>query len=131
MGDPKNAEAILKLWKIWESGDLSATTDIFADSVTLHLADGSMISGPKDSVIASGQAYRNTQASSVSTVDVVTALKSIDKNENWGLIWGKEVNTDKQGKVDSSYLHEAWKFNSNGKIDLMYQFRAAAAPPAN
>jgi hypothetical protein len=129
MGDPKNAESVLALWKIWENGDLSGSKDIFADSVTLNFADGSTMAGREDSVIVWAQQYRSTLASSVSTVDVVLAVKSTDKNEDWGLIWGKEVNTDKAGKVDSTYLHEAWQFNKDGKITMLYQFKAAAAPP--
>jgi hypothetical protein len=128
-GDPKNAESVLNLWKIWESGDLSAVKDIFADRLTLHLSDGSMMSGPRDSVIASGQKYRSSLASSVSSVDAIMAVKSTDKDENWALIWGKEINTDKKGKVDSSYLQETWRFNKDGKTDMMYQFRASATPP--
>ncbi|MEI9945035.1 MAG: hypothetical protein WDN26_12560 [Chitinophagaceae bacterium] len=129
IGDPKNAESVLALWKIWESGDLSGSKDIFADSVTLNFADGSMMSGSKDSVIAGAQQFRSTLASSVSTVDVILAVKSTDKDENWGLIWGKEINTDKKGKVDSTYLQEAWQFNKDGKVRQMFQFKAAAAAP--
>jgi hypothetical protein len=129
MGDPKNAESVLKLWKIWDSGDLSAAKDLFADSVELHLADGSIMKGPRDSIVAGGQAFRNSIGSSVSSVDAVTALKSTDKNENWALIWGKETDTDKKGKVDSFYLQETWRFNKDGKTDLLFQYRLAATPP--
>jgi hypothetical protein len=31
--------------------------------------------------------------SAVTTVDAVMPIKSVDKNENWALIWGKEVDT--------------------------------------
>jgi uncharacterized protein (DUF2147 family) len=129
MGDSKNAEAILTLWKDWDNGNLSAHKDMFADSVELHFADGSMLKASRDSVIAAGQSVRNTFASAVSSVDAVTALKSTDKNENWALVWGKEIDTDKKGKVDSFYLQETWRFNKDGKTDLLYQFRSAAAPP--
>jgi hypothetical protein len=129
MGDPKNAEAILTLWKDWDNGNLSAHKDMFADSVELHLADGSMMHSVRDSVIAQAQAFRNTLASSVSSVDAVMAVKSTDKNENWTLIWGKEIDTDKKGKIDSFYLQETWRINKDGKTDLLYQFRSAAAPP--
>src|SRR5437762_9292134 len=129
MGDPKNAEAILTLWKDWDNGDLAAHKDMFADSVELHFADGSMLHSTRDSVIAAAQKFRSTLASSVSSVDAVTAMKSTDKNENWALIWGKEVDTDKKGKIDSFYLQETWRFNKDGKTDLLYQFRAAGAPP--
>jgi hypothetical protein len=43
-----------------------------------------------------GQADRDRYASFASTVDVVTSLKSADKNENWALIWGEERLTDKK-----------------------------------
>ena len=56
-------------------------------------------------------------------------IESIDKNENWVCVWGMETDTDKKGKVDSSYLQETWRFNKDGKADLFYQFRAAATPP--
>jgi hypothetical protein len=64
-----------------------------------------------------------------SSVAVFIPLKATDKNENWVTIWGKEVNTDKKGKMDSTELQETWRLNSNGKIDLLYQYAAAAAPP--
>jgi len=129
MDDPKNAETLLSLWKAWDNGNLSAAKDMFADSMEMHLAGGAMMHGTRDSIIAQGQKFRNALSSSVSSVDVVMAVKSTDKNENWALIWGKEVDTDKKGKVDSFYLQEAWRFNKDGKTNLMYQFRAEAAPP--
>jgi hypothetical protein len=128
-GDPKSAETILALWKIWEAGDLSLGKDRFADSIEMHFADGSSMQGKRDSVLAGAQAYRSTLASSISTVQAVTAVRSTDKGEDWALIWGKEVNTDKKGKKDSSYLQETWRLNKDGKVDLLFQFRAAAAPP--
>lgn len=129
MGDPKNAEAILTLWKDWDNGTLPAHKDMFADSVEMHFWDGTMMHSSRDSILAQAQSIRNSLASSVSSVDAVTALKSTDKNENWALIWGKEIDTDKKGKVDSFYLQETWRFNKDGKTDLLYQFRSAAAPP--
>lgn len=127
--DPKNAETLLALWKAWDNGDLSATKDMFADSVELHFSDGSSLHSTRDSVIADAQKFRSTFASAVSSVDAVMASKSVDKNEHWALIWGKEVDTDKKGKVDSSYLQETWRFNNDGKADLMFQYRQAATPP--
>ena len=57
------------------------------------------------------------------------AVKSTDKKENWALIWGKEIDTDKKGKVDSFYLQETWRFNKDGQADLFFQYRQAATPP--
>jgi hypothetical protein len=128
MDDPKNAETLLSLWKAWDNGDLSAAKDIFADSVEMYFSNGSMMHSVRDSVIAAAQNFRNTINSSVSTVDAIMAVKSTDRNENWALIWGKEIDTDKKGKVDSFYLQETWRFDSSGKANFMLQYRQAAAP---
>jgi len=87
-----------------------------------------MMSGPRDSVMAGAQTFRNTIASSVSSVDAVMAVKSTDKNDHFALIWGKEIDTDKKGKVDSFYLQETWGFNKDGKANLLYQYRKSATP---
>jgi len=129
MDHPKNAEAVLRLWKDWDAGTLMASKDLFADSISLNMGDGSSMHGKRDSLLAGMQEFRNTFASAVSTVNAVMAVKSTDKDENWALIWGKEIDTDKKGKVDSFYLQETWRFNKEGKINLIYQFRAPAAPP--
>ena len=129
IGEPKNAETILNLWKDWDNGNLMNSKDRFADSITLHFSNGAMIHASRDSALAMAQAERNKLASSVSTVDVVMSVKSTDRGENWAMIWGREVDTDKKGKVDSSDLHEAWRLNKDGKADLVYQFRATIAPP--
>jgi hypothetical protein len=57
------------------------------------------------------------------------AVKSTDKNEHWVLIWGREIDTHKDGKVDSTELQETWMFDQNGKAALLYQFAAASVPP--
>ncbi len=127
--EPNNAETVMTLWKDWDNGDLSAHKDLFADSVEMHFADGSMMHASRDSVVAAAQGFRNTFTSATSSVNAVMAAKSTDKDENWAIIWGKEVNTDKNGKVDSFYLQETWRFNKDGKANLFYQFKAAGSPP--
>lgn len=123
MGDAKNAETLLAIWKDWDNGDLAAHKDMFADSVEMYFSDGSSMHSVRDSVLASAQNFRNTFASAVSSVDAVIPVNSKDKNENWALIWGKEIDTDKKGKVDSFNLHETWRFNKDGKVNLMFQYR--------
>ncbi|CAN5232502.1 hypothetical protein BH20BAC1_BH20BAC1_05390 [soil metagenome] len=129
MDDPKNAESVLTIWKDWDAGNLAAHKELFADSVEMHFADGTMMHNHRDSVLAAGQQYRSTLAKVESSIAAITAMKSVDKNENWALVWGKEIDTDKSGKVDSFYLQETWRFNKNGQADLVYQYKQAAPPP--
>src|SRR5215510_4839071 len=59
MGDQKNSEMILSLWKAWDSGDLSPAKNMFADTIHIYTMEGMTMAGGKDSVVAGGQAYRN------------------------------------------------------------------------
>jgi hypothetical protein len=127
--DPKNAQTALNIWKAYDNGDLLSAKDYFADSVEIHFSDGSVLHSVRDSVLAAGQAARNTFSAVSSSVDVVMAVKSTDKDESWALIWGTEKDTDKKGKVDSVSLQEAWRFNKDGKADLMFQTAAKTNPP--
>jgi hypothetical protein len=106
MGDTKQALAVMNLWKDWDNGDLSRSKDLFADSVTIYSRDGSLTQGPRDSVVAESQAYRNMYTAVESRVAAVFPVRSTDKDENWVCIWGTEINTDKKGKIDSIRLQE-------------------------
>jgi len=129
---PKNAETLLTVFKDWESGNVSAHKDLWADSVDMHLSDGSRMHSVRDSILAWGQQFRSSLSSSVSKVVAVTALKATDQSGkvgHWVLIWDTDISTDKKGKVDSSYMQETWGFNDDGKINALYQYRASPLPP--
>jgi hypothetical protein len=128
MGEAKHAEAVLALWKDFDNGNLEPSKALFADSVRFLISDGSIIAGTRDSAIASVQAWRNTLSSVKSSVDAILPVRSTDKNENWVSIWGKEISTSKKGKTDSVYLQESWRFNKDGKIDLMLQHMRILKP---
>jgi len=129
MDDPKNAESLLAIWKAYDNGDLSVTKDLFGDSIEANMGNGAIMRTSRDSTLAMVQAFRNSLKNSVSQVDAIMAVKSIDRNEHWALIWGTETDTYKNGKIDSTYLQETWRFNKDGKADLMYQYRRPATPP--
>jgi hypothetical protein len=129
VGNAKNAQLIMDLWKDWEMGDLSKSKDKFADTVNLYLADGSHMWGSRDSIIAQSQRFRDHYTSAKNKVDAFVPLKSVDKNESWVAVWGMETDTDKKGKVDSTNLHEVWRINKDGKADLLYQFASRPTPP--
>jgi hypothetical protein len=130
MDDPKNAETLLALWKSYESGNLTTSKDLIADTIEFHLADGTMLRASRDSAIVGVQSMRSSFSAVVVQVNAIMAVKSTDKNEHWALIWGSEKDTHKNGKVDSMGLQETWRFNKDGKADFMYQFAEAAAAPA-
>jgi hypothetical protein len=83
-----------------------------------------MMHSSRDSAIAGARAYRNSFANSVSQLLAAMTVKSVDKDENWALVWAWKKNTHKDGKTDSSNQQEIWRFNKDGKINLLYKFRA-------
>ncbi|HEY4111211.1 hypothetical protein [Puia sp.] len=127
--DPKNAESVLALWKAYDDGNLSATKELIADSMDVDLASGAHMRLSRDSIIGTIQKFRSMFKSAASKVDAVMAVKSADRNEHWALIWGTETDVLKNGKVDSSYLQETWRFNESGKADWLMQFSRVATPP--
>jgi len=129
IGDVKNAETVLALYKSWDSGNLDPLKSAFADSVSFYLSDGSIVAGRRDSAMATMQAYRNKYSEVKNTVHAVFPVKAVDKNENFVCIWATEYMTDKKGKKDSSQLQETWRFDKDGKVNLLYQFSAKAPKP--
>lgn len=130
MDPATNTETILALWKDWKDGDLSKSRSHFADTLALFLADGSNMAGPTDTILKNMQGYRSSFKGMEVGLDAAFATKSTDKNENWVTIWGTEVQTDMNGKVDSISVQEIWRFNKTGKVDMMFQYmRKGIVPP--
>lgn len=130
MDSAANTETILALWKDWKDGDLSVGRSHFADSLSLFLADGSMMSGPTDSVMKGVQTYRSSFKGMDIVVEAIFSTKSTDRGDNWVAVWGHEIQTDMNGKVDTVSLQETWRFNKAGKVDLMFQAaRKGMLPP--
>jgi hypothetical protein len=130
IGDAKNVEMIMNVWKAWDDGNLQASRKYFADTMHFYFRDGNKMAGPTDSTLAGGQMVRNLFTAVKSTIQAIVPLKSTDKNENWVCVWGTEVSTDKQGKTDSVDLQETWRLNKDGKVDLLYQYGRALVPMA-
>ncbi len=130
MDSSANSETILSLWNDWKTGDLSKARGHFADSISMFMADGSMMVGPTDTILKGMQAYRNTFKNMEVVVDAIFAVKSTDKNENWVTAWGTEIQTSMEGKTDTLSLQETWRFNKAGKVDMMMQaMRKGMIPP--
>ena len=128
IGDSKYAQTVLELWKDFDNNTFDNHKDAFADSIRMEFPDGSVMEGSRDSIIAATKAYRSGLKNVASTIDAVTTLKPKGKDETWVCVWGKEVDTHSNGKVDSVMLQENWMFNKDGKIAYMNQL--SAKPPS-
>jgi hypothetical protein len=132
IGSTKNALTLLQLYKDWDNNTLDNSKNSFADNDTLYFSDGTRLAGPRDSVLAMAKQARGQMGSVVDSVHAWIPLRSKDKNEDWVAIWTNEISTDAKGKRTSRQLHEIWRFNNEGKVNLVYQFEAQPPkmPPA-
>lgn len=125
IGNPEHSRMILNMWKDWDDNAFDRN-DFFADTITVYLPDGTVTKG-KAANLEGAKKYRGGMSSAKSTIHAWVPLRSTDKNENWVAIWGTEVDTWPDGKTETTEIHEVWRINKDGKIDLMRQFTAKPA----
>ena len=123
MADPSYSEKILTLWKDFENNTLDNHADMFADTVTMMLTDGTMVKGKAENLSGAKQ-FRGSVKNYKAALDAWVSLKSTDRNQNVVCVWGTESYTDKDGKTVKTRLQEVWGFNKDGKIDLLIQYSA-------
>ena len=57
-------------------------------------------------------------------------VHSVDKNEDWVLVWSTAYTTDLKGKVDSANYQDTWKINKDGRFEVMYDYQMKSPEPA-
>src|SRR5437773_810850 len=82
IGDANNAKMVTEIWKDWDNGTLQNHKDYWADSVSFFIANNPPMMGPRDSVLAHGQAFRNTISASESSIDAIVPLNNLDSTQN-------------------------------------------------
>jgi hypothetical protein len=122
IGSTKNAATLLQLYKDWDNNTLDNSKDAFADVDTMYFWDGNMFAGTRDSFLTVAKQMRAQMSTVVDSDHAWVPLRSKDKNEEWVLIYAREISTDAKGKKTSREIHEAWRFDQNGKVNLVYQY---------
>src|SRR5438105_8936931 len=122
IGSSKNAMALLQLYKDWDNNTLDNSKNSFAEIDTMIFSDGTMFTGSRDSFFTVAKQMRGQMGTVVDSIHAWVPLRSKDKNEDWVLIWAREISTDAKGKRTTRELQETWRFNKDGKADLAYQY---------
>ena len=122
MGNPDYAAMIVQgSWKDWEMNTLDNMKSWLADTIIAFHSDNVMVRGA-DSLIARWKRGRADYTSVIDTIHAVMPVYSTDKKENWVMVWAKEINTDKKGKIDTVEMMETWRINKDGKADMLLQY---------
>ena len=122
MGNPAYANIVLNLWKDWDDNQFSRH-DYFADTISMWMPDGSVTRG-KAAVQEIAIKYRGAIATAKSTLHAWVPLYSTDTKDDFVCVWGTEVDTYADGKVETKELHEVWWFNKEGKVSMMRQWNS-------
>lgn len=125
----KNVRAVLQSLKDWEDNKLANAPAYFADTVAMDFWNGTSIKMKRDSLTLISQKYRDSLASSKIEVAVHLNLHLNDKNEDWVCVWYKQIDTYKNGKVDSAEYQDD-NLLKNGKIVYVDDKRRTLKPAA-
>jgi len=123
----KNARAVLQSLKDWEDNKLNNAPAYFGDTVKMDFWNGHSITLKRDSLVKMGQKVRDSLLSSKITVYVYTNLRATDKKEDWVNVWYKQIDTYKNGKVDSAEYQDD-NLMKNGKIVYVSDKRRTLLP---
>ncbi|NML40078.1 hypothetical protein HHL17_22955 [Chitinophaga sp. G-6-1-13] len=122
IGDAKNVQTLLTVYQHWDNNMLDNAKPFFADHDTIFFSDGMMYAGGKDSLFVLAKKKREPMGQVVDSIHAWIPLRSKDKKEDWVVIWTRQISTNAQGKKTAQELQETWRFDKDGKINLMYQY---------
>jgi len=123
-GNPVNAQKVLQVWKMFETGDIKGMRPYFADTVTYNAADGMHFHGPVDKLLA--YAKQDIDGLDSMRFDMILwqSAHVNDKNEDWVNIWAQERRYPKKGgKADTVEMQENWQVKG-GKVVGFDQYTA-------
>lgn len=122
MGNPAYAAMIEQgSWKDWEMNTMDNMKSWVADTIVAFTAENVMVQGA-DSLMARWKRGRALYTSVTDSIHAAMSVHSTDKNENWVLVWAKEINVNTKGVKDTVEIMETWRINKDGKADMLYQY---------
>ncbi len=123
-GNPVNAQKVLRVWKMFESGNIKGMRSYYADTVTYNSADGMNFHGPIDKLLA--YAKQDIDGLDSMRFDIVMwqSAHINDRDEDLVSIWSRERRYPKKGgKPDTVLMQENWQVK-HGKVVAFDQYTA-------
>lgn len=124
VGNPVNAQKVLRIWKYWEDNQMEKAGELYDDAIIVRTTDGSVIKG-KDEVIKASKASREAVSSYTVTIDACVPLKTPDRADLEAVsVWAAETRTGKDGTITKTYGNSVWFFNKEGKVVELREMEA-------
>ncbi|HMH22144.1 MAG TPA: nuclear transport factor 2 family protein [Puia sp.] len=107
--NPRYAQKVLQVWKMFETAQIEAMKPYFADTVTYDDASGMHFHGPAASLLAFAKKDIENLDSMRFDISMWQSAHSNDRNEDWINIWSTERRYPKKGMPDTVLMQENWK----------------------
>lgn len=121
-GNDSLAFKVLSVWRAFENGDVRKMGAVCSDSLRIILPE-QIFTGEKDSVLEAFDAYRKTFGTMQCFIYSWMPVHVRDQNDDLVFVWGLYDGTKPNGDRDYSLVHETWRFDQQGRIREMEQFR--------
>ena len=119
----ENLQTVLTIWKMFESNRIDEMRKFYADTVTYDDASGFRFHGKCDTLLNIARKDIEGLDSLRFDISQFQNLHINDRKEDWVYIWAAERRYQKNGKADTSLIHEQWKVE-NGKVTYFNQYKA-------
>ena len=106
---------VLNSYKDWSAGNMEGLSNSLGDSVEFDASDGSSHHLPKAELMKLWKTYRDSLSSVSIEMYAWQKMYAPDKKEGHVVTWYKEIDTYKDGKIDSATYHDINRVE-DGKI---------------
>jgi hypothetical protein len=125
---PEYAQKVLTVWRLFEKNQTDSMAKYYADTVTYEDAGGFRFHGPAGALLKMAGQGDAALDSLRFDISMWQNIHVNDKNEDWVYIWAIERKYPKNGKADTSRMHEQWKI-VDGKIAYFNEYNAKTPKP--
>lgn len=113
---------VLSSYKDWENNNMAGLSQAIADTLEVDLADGRHMKVAKVEIMKIWTTGRDSLASSSIKMDTWHKMFATDKKDTYIVTWYDQVDTYKDGRVDSASYHDINQVK-DGKIVWYAQYK--------
>lgn len=115
-------KTVMDSYKTWETGDLKGLGATMADTIDVDMNSGVSMHVTRDSLMKIWGNYRDSLSAVKIDMETWHKMYTTDKKDEFVVVWYKEIDTYKDGRMDSAFYHDI-NMLKNGKIAWYSQYK--------
>ena len=116
---------VLMSYKDWADGNMSNVAKEYGDTLMWDRPSGDHYNLPNADIMKMWKSYRDSLSSVTIDMEGWQKMYATDKKQGHVVTWYKEIDTYKDGRVDSGYYHDINRLK-DGKIVWLGQYKRTA-----